>query len=150
MSPWRFPHPLNAARVNIPARHAVRPLPQAPRFNPEVVFSKTSESANQRISESKNHLRGKCNANFRLCSGRPPRNEFRVCYVKVAEANSQTTRFSVVDACQAGDEIPSRSVSRCSLRSRLTFSCLLGVHQRMASPFKSMNRDGPLDWTVMA
>jgi len=37
MSPWRSPSPLNTARVNIPARHAVRPLLQAPRFNPEAV-----------------------------------------------------------------------------------------------------------------
>ena len=40
---------------------------------------------------------------------RPPRNEFRVCYVKFVQRALPITRFSAVGPCQAKDSIPSQT-----------------------------------------
>ena len=65
-----------------------------------VSSQRISEKAKRRISE-KNHLRGKCNANFSLRSGRPGMNS--------GSDSTPTTRFNAVGSCQAGDSIPSRT-----------------------------------------
>ncbi|GEM_PF-4264920 len=57
----------------------------------------------------------------------------------------QTTRFSAVDSCQAGDSIPSRpseplQPSLTTHHSQITFSCLHDVRQHMAAPSRIANQ----------
>ena len=103
----------------------------------EISESAVSESVKKRKGESakKNHLRGKCNANFRLRSGRPGMNS--------GSDRSPATRFSAFGSCQAGDSIPSQTGEPSQFLlathpSRLTFSFLQGARQHPASPLRAL------------